>query len=83
MASGFYIHKNAMDCYIEILKVQYQDSKRIKARVRWWVLGYTGNPWVARFNDPIEIKLEDFKNNWIWFMPDLEYKTIRERIKNA
>lgn len=62
MSPGFYMHANAMDCCIEIIKVQYRDSKRIKARVRWWNLGFTGNAWVLRFNDPIEISTSELPN---------------------
>ncbi len=66
MRRGFYKHKESMDCFIEILRVQYQDSKRVRARVRWWCLGFTGNPWPIRENDPIVIDASQF-NNWIRF----------------
>lgn len=62
------MHRNAMDCFIEITRIQYQDLERLKARVRWLNLGYTGNPWVIRSNDAIEIKVNDLKN-WISINP--------------
>ncbi len=68
MRPGFYMHRNAMDCFIEITRIQYQDLERLKARVRWLNLGYTGNPWVIRSNDAIEIKVNDLKN-WISINP--------------
>lgn len=44
MRSGFYMHENAMDVCIEILRLQYTDAKRVKLKIRWWNLGYVGNP---------------------------------------
>lgn len=75
--AGYYIHTTAKDCFIEVLKSQFQDSKRFKGRVRWWALGYTGNPWVLRWNDPIEISADQFKN-WKHFNPDSDWKQFRK-----
>lgn len=73
MRRGYYMHKDEMDCFIEILRSQYQDSKRFKGRARWWNLGFTGNPWVIRENDPIEIRVKDIKN-WIPINPETHRK---------
>jgi hypothetical protein len=75
---GYYIHEAAMDVFIEILKPQYQDEKRFKGRVRYWNLGFTGNPWVIGFNEPIEIQAKDF-SKWRHFNPETEWKAFRER----
>lgn len=78
---GYYIHNTARDCFIEILKPQFQDLKRFKGRVRWWALGHTGNPWVLRMNDPIEISADQFAN-WRPFNPDAEWKQFRKDQEN-
>jgi len=70
----FYMHKNAMDVCIEVLKVQYQDDKRIKLKVRWWNLGYAGEPY-ALFGDSTD-KLTLSKDNW------LEWVNITDQINN-
>lgn len=56
-----YMHRNAMDLCIQVLKIQYRDSRRIKLKVRWWNLGYTGNPWPLEM-ERIEIKTSDWLN---------------------
>lgn len=70
----FYMHKNAMDVCIEVLKVQYQDDKRIKLKVRWWNLGYVGEPYTL-FGDSTD-RLTLSKDNW------LEWVNITDRISN-
>lgn len=57
MRPGFWMHENGMDVCIEVLKVQYRDSKRVILKARWWNLGYTGNPWVI-FPRPETLKLK-------------------------
>lgn len=81
MTRGFYMHKNAVDVFIEVVKVQYRDAKRFKIKAIVWNLGYTGNPWILLPSfQKYEIKIEDAKN-WIKFDPLNEYKTIRDRLK--
>lgn len=60
------IHKNAMDCYIEVL--EKTDEKWL---VNWWNLGFTGNPWLVLEHQLIEVKKEDEKN-WIEIDPKTE-----------
>lgn len=66
MRPGFWMHENAMDVCIEIIKVQYGDQKRTKFKVRWWNLGYTGNPWLIPYPDQfarpsvLELQNKDF-----------------------
>ena len=31
MTKGFYKHTTNMDCFMEILRIQYEDSKKIKS----------------------------------------------------
>lgn len=82
MTRGYYMHKNAMDVFIEIVKVQYQDSKRFKVKTLVWNLGYTGNPWpILPSFQKYEIKREDAKN-WVRFDPASEWNTIRNKIKS-
>lgn len=59
---GYYRHKAFRDVYIEIINPQYKDEKKFKGRVNWWNLGFTGDPWIMRHNDPIEIEAKEFKN---------------------
>ncbi len=69
------MHKDAMDCFIELFKIQYEDSKRIKGRASWFNLGFTGNPWVIRLNDPIEIR-QEHAEHWIPINP-LKHRIIK------
>jgi hypothetical protein len=52
------MHKNAMDIFIEVIRSD-PDSKF----VRWWNLGYTGNPWRMDM-EKIRIAPED-EVNWL------------------
>lgn len=61
--TGFYKHNECKDVFIEVLKPQYQDSKRFKGRIRYWNLGFTGYPWVLKHNEPVEITSDQY-NNW-------------------
>lgn len=56
---SFYMHENCLDVCIEVLKIQYKDSKRVKLKVNWVNLGYVGKPFILQFNRNIEIKRED------------------------
>lgn len=68
-ARGFYKHKAFKDVFIEILRVQYVDEKRTKARVIWWNMGYVGEPYMIHRNEPIIIKKEQYEN-WVRFSPN-------------
>lgn len=57
---GDWKHENCIDVFIEVIKVQYVDSKRAKLRVIWWNLGYTGNPWTLTQAESLEIQAKDF-----------------------
>lgn len=60
MTSGFYMHENGMDCCLEIMRIQYSDSKRVIIKARWWNLGYSGNPWpIFPQFETVKIKAED------------------------
>lgn len=59
---GFWLHERFMDVFIEVLRVQYRDAKRIRLRVRWWNRGASGNPFPIRMNDPITIQTKDLKH---------------------
>lgn len=39
------MHKNSMDVFFTVDRIQYSDAKRTKYRGRWQNLGYTGKPW--------------------------------------
>lgn len=69
----YYKHKNCMDVCIEILKIQFRNDKKLKARVTWWNLGYTGNPWVIHHNVPIEIQGKDLAD-WEEIDPTVKRK---------
>lgn len=59
MRAGFaYKHENCTDSFIEIMKVQYHDNKRVKVRVIWWTIGTTRS-WPSGLIETIEIKRED------------------------
>lgn len=67
----FYKHKNNVDVFIEVIKVQYRDAKRIKARVNFYNQGYTNNPWIILHNQPIIIVAEQF-TNWVEIYPEIK-----------
>lgn len=58
---GYYKHERSMDLVMEVLKTQYRDEKRIKVKVRWWNLGWTGNAWTFG-QEKLEIQVSDLKN---------------------
>lgn len=78
---GFYRHNQFKDVFIEIIKSQYQDAKRFKGRVRWWNLGFTGNPWILFPNEPIEINRKDM-NDWKPYSFDAILELSQNRGKN-
>lgn len=42
---GDWVHEDFMDVFIEVVKVQYSDPKRVKLKIHWWVLGWVGKPY--------------------------------------
>lgn len=41
----FYTHDEFMDVAVEVVKVQFQDSKKAKLKIRWWNRGWVGKPY--------------------------------------
>lgn len=39
MNRGFWRHKNFLDAYILILKVQYRGPDYVRVKVEWWIRG--------------------------------------------
>lgn len=59
MRAGFsYKHESCTDAFIEVMKIQYRDAKRIKVRVIWWTGGATRD-WPSGCVETIEIQRED------------------------
>lgn len=61
MRNEFWTNDTFMDVFVQFLRVSYQDSKRIKVKVRWWNRGYTRNPWPL-IDSKIIIHKKDLKN---------------------
>lgn len=57
-ANNKYKHANCTDVFIEVLKVQYFDIKRVKVRVAWWNVG-TVSSFPLGIIETIEIKRQD------------------------
>lgn len=57
MTRDKFMHKNAMDVFIEVLGVEGESHL-----VRWWNLGYVGKPWEMDL-EVVTIKKED-EHNW-------------------
>ena len=59
------MHKDGMDCALDVIKIKKYSSKYLTVKAVWINLGYMGQPFVI---DPkpstFKIKLEDRKN-WI------------------
>jgi hypothetical protein len=70
----FYMHKNAMDVCIEVLKIRYQDDRQIKLKVRWWNLGYAGERYALFGNNAENLILS--RANW------LEWVNITDQVDN-
>lgn len=77
MRRGFYMHENAMDVAIEVTRVQYEDSKRIKFRGKYWNLGYSGTPWLIFHQDfALEINKADLPK-WICINSKMTTKRMK------
>lgn len=85
-ARKYYMHKRAMDVFIEVLGLVVTESDgSMSMLVQWWNLGYTGNPWMLpnRTGGPLQQVIHIKKGqvqNWIEFNPETDWKTIRERL---
>jgi hypothetical protein len=56
------MHEKSLDVCLEVVRIQYQDMKRMKIRGRWWNLGYSGEPFNLNNNlVTVEIQSKDFK----------------------
>jgi hypothetical protein len=66
----YYVHHKFKDVFIEVCKIQYTGPTYRKMKVRWWNIGFTGNPWCLDSRPQI-IKIENKKWNqdWSWFDP--------------
>ena len=82
LGKGFYIHEAAKDVFIEIMKIQYADDKRVKAKVNIWNLGFTGNPWVILGNQNVVFDTSRL-NEWRFFMPEVEWREFRRKQDEA
>ena len=63
----FWMHENCLDVCIEVLKNWRFKPGVLTLKVRWWNLGYSGNPFMIPNEsgmplvETIEIKVEDWK----------------------
>lgn len=57
-----------MDVFVEVLKTTYRGSKYRKIKVRWWNLGFTGNPWPLSCVETVTIQESDWYR-WKLFDP--------------
>ncbi len=82
MTRGFYIHKNSMDVFIEVLKVQYRGEKYQKLKVRWYNVGFEGKFW--SLSDPQTIIVHSTHyTNWIRFDHARDWKEFRRKQLDA
>ena len=73
---GDWVHEDFMDVFIEVVKVQYADAKRIKLKIFWWNLGWTGSAMRIFPNSaPFEIKAKDFAR---WKRLESRIRTVPE-----
>lgn len=77
---GTYIHETAKDLFIEVLKIQYLDHKRIKMKVAWFNIGF-GRPYLVDPWSNIEIPFDKFKE-WGYFEWEADWKGFRKRQEN-
>ena len=57
-ARAFYQHEDCTDSFLEVIKVQYFDAKRVKLRVFWCIQGATKS-WPVGLLETIEIQRKD------------------------
>ena len=52
-----------MDVCLEVAKIRYQSENKVTLKARWWVLGYTGNPYpVSREFRTINLTRSNYGN---------------------
>ena len=62
---GFWIHKDAMDIFLEVQEVMHNGKSRSKLKVRYWSKGAVNEPWlVSTETDNIMILVENYKD-WV------------------
>jgi len=60
----YWMHSQFRDIFIEILRVNYVYSDKIKLKIRYWNLGYTGKPYAIYDVQEYVILAEEYKD-WI------------------
>lgn len=79
---AFIMHKEALDCCVEIMEVldtAPTDPPRIVGR--WWNLGYTGRPWLCQNASKVyrlQIGPKEATNWLLLTLDDLETPRIQE-----
>lgn len=63
LSSPFRRHINSLDIFIEIITLRQYVPERLNAKVNWWIVGYTGDPWRIPTTETIYINTDDF-GNW-------------------
>jgi len=63
-----YRHRNCLDIDIEVIKVMFRDSKRVKLKVQY--INQRSGLSLGFSPERVEIKKEDFKN---WSMPTYNF----------
>lgn len=63
MSRYFITHPNFMDVFIEVVRIQYQDGKRVHAKIIWWNKSYNGlNPFpLHQMPDTLKVTREKWK----------------------
>ena len=77
----FIMHKNSMDVAFEIVRTQYQDSRRLILKGYWINLGYMGYPFALTRVVTLKLKRKDYKANWKEINPII--KRIRPGISDV
>lgn len=62
---SFYMHKNAMDCCIQVGSVRHRDPSQLVVAFRFFNLGYSGKPWPLSGYLVQEFDSSDFLMNWV------------------
>lgn len=72
----FYMHNKSKDVFIQILHATKTEHGSFNLVVRFWNLGFTGNPWSIAVTD-IFIKKRHL-SNWKEINPTEDWKAIRD-----
>lgn len=58
-------HPAFKDVFIEVVRIQYQDAKRVKAKIIWWNRSQTGKPFTIS-----QVETREFtRAKWKEFIP--------------